>query len=117
MGLLIGAGKGVIRTMYCNENGYADYVPVDIAVNAVLVATWNYLYLKDHEKRVYNFTSSNEFKVDGKNNRCLVYASFDNIGTRFFLSLSIDHLGGDNRTRPKNNGEDTYERSRLVSRW
>lgn len=62
-GLLIGAGKGVIRTMYCNENGYADYLPVDIAVNAILVASWNYIYHKDHEKRVYHLTSSNEFKI------------------------------------------------------
>lgn len=62
-GLLIGAGKGVIRTMYCNENGYADYVPVDIAVNGILACTWNYIYCKDHEKRVYNLTSSSEFKV------------------------------------------------------
>ncbi|KRT84622.1 epimerase, partial [Oryctes borbonicus] len=27
MGLLIGAGKGVIRTMYCNQQGYADFIP------------------------------------------------------------------------------------------
>ncbi|XP_014485814.1 PREDICTED: putative fatty acyl-CoA reductase CG5065 [Dinoponera quadriceps] len=62
-GLLIGAGKGVIRTMYCDQNTYADYLPVDIAINAILVATWNYLYFKDHEKRVYNLTSSSEFQI------------------------------------------------------
>ena len=42
-GLLIGAGKGILRTMYCNQEGYADFVPVDIAVNAVLACTWNYV--------------------------------------------------------------------------
>ncbi|KAJ8687687.1 hypothetical protein QAD02_023481, partial [Eretmocerus hayati] len=62
-GLLIGAGKGVIRTMYCNEEGYADYVPVDIGVNAILGVTWNYIANKAHDKRVYNLTSSSEFKV------------------------------------------------------
>ncbi|XP_031825904.1 putative fatty acyl-CoA reductase CG5065 [Nomia melanderi] len=62
-GLLIGAGKGVIRTMYCDENGYADYLPVDIAVNAILAASWNYFYLHDDERRVFNLTSSNEYKV------------------------------------------------------
>ncbi|XP_029679896.1 putative fatty acyl-CoA reductase CG5065 [Formica exsecta] len=62
-GLLIGAGKGVIRTMYCNENGYADYLPADIAVNAILLCTCNFIYFKEHEKRVYNLTSSSEFKV------------------------------------------------------
>lgn len=63
MGLLIGAGKGVIRTMYCNQNSYADYLPVDVAINAILVCSWNYIENEDHEKTVYNLTSSNEFKV------------------------------------------------------
>uniref|UniRef100_T1PI92 Fatty acyl-CoA reductase n=1 Tax=Musca domestica TaxID=7370 RepID=T1PI92_MUSDO len=64
-GLLIGAGKGVIRTMYCQESGYGDFLPVDIAVNAMLVATWRFLTpeygLK--ENRVAHMTSSNEIKV------------------------------------------------------
>lgn len=50
--------------MYCNDSGYADYVPVDIAVNAILAISWNFIYCKDHEKRVYNLTSSSEFKVN-----------------------------------------------------
>ncbi|XP_014296152.1 putative fatty acyl-CoA reductase CG5065 isoform X1 [Microplitis demolitor] len=62
-GLLIGAGKGVIRTMYCDERGYADYLPVDIAVNAILACTWNFVGIKDESRRVYNLTSSHEFKV------------------------------------------------------
>jgi len=63
---LIGAGKGVIRTMFCNENGYADYLPVDITVNGLLLATWNFIYFKDYEKRVFNMTSSAEIKVNRK---------------------------------------------------
>ncbi|XP_026472331.1 putative fatty acyl-CoA reductase CG5065 [Ctenocephalides felis] len=62
-GLLIGAGKGVIRTMYCNQTGYADYLPVDIAVNGLLVVTWNYIANNDKERNVLHFTSSDEFKV------------------------------------------------------
>lgn len=42
-GLLIGAGKGVIRTMYCKATTYGDFLPVDIAANAILVTTWDYL--------------------------------------------------------------------------
>lgn len=42
-GLLIGAGKGVIRTMYCKSNGYGDFLPVDIAANGIFVATWNFI--------------------------------------------------------------------------
>lgn len=42
-GLLIGAGKGVIRTMYCNSDSYGDIVPVDLAVNGILVGSWNFI--------------------------------------------------------------------------
>ncbi|XP_069702748.1 fatty acyl-CoA reductase 1-like [Periplaneta americana] len=62
-GLLIGAGKGVIRTMYCNQEGYADYLPVDIAVNGILLATWNYIANENHGNRVYHLTSSSEFQI------------------------------------------------------
>lgn len=64
-GLLIGAGKGVIRTMYCQQNGYGDFLPVDVAVNAMLVATWRFLTpeLGPVESRVAHLTSSNEIKV------------------------------------------------------
>ncbi|XP_046383096.1 fatty acyl-CoA reductase 1 [Ischnura elegans] len=65
MGLLIGAGKGVIRTMYCDSRGHADFIPVDVAVNATLMITWDFVTKKpkDPEKRVYNLTSSSEHKV------------------------------------------------------
>lgn len=43
VGLLIGAGKGVIRSMYCDSDGYGDYLPVDFAVSAMCVCTWNYV--------------------------------------------------------------------------
>lgn len=36
-GLLIAAGKGVLRSMYCNKNSYADFVPADIAANSLLL--------------------------------------------------------------------------------
>lgn len=80
-GLLIGAGKGVIRSMYCNENSYADYVPVDILVNAILASTWNYIYFKDHDKRIYNLTSSSDFKVTL--NGCYIIISI------YFLNIFI----------------------------
>lgn len=36
-GLLVGAGKGVIRTMHCNDSYTADVVPVDVTVNACII--------------------------------------------------------------------------------
>ncbi|XP_017475765.1 PREDICTED: fatty acyl-CoA reductase 1 isoform X2 [Rhagoletis zephyria] len=64
-GLLIGAGKGVIRTMYCNSSGYGDFLPVDIAVNGMLVASWRYLTASDRSQvnPVAHMTSSNDIKV------------------------------------------------------
>ncbi|CAG9854647.1 unnamed protein product [Phyllotreta striolata] len=60
-GLLIGAGKGVIRTMYCNSDGYADFLPVDIGVNAMLVSTLD--FTMHGNRRIYNLTSSSEYKI------------------------------------------------------
>ncbi|XP_044738347.1 putative fatty acyl-CoA reductase CG5065 [Chrysoperla carnea] len=62
-GLLIGAGKGVIRTMFCDDSGYADYLPVDVAANGVLVGTWNFISNNDRTRRVFHLTSSAEIKV------------------------------------------------------
>ncbi|XP_025834148.1 putative fatty acyl-CoA reductase CG8306 [Agrilus planipennis] len=61
MGLLIAAGKGVLRTMYCDQDGYADYLPVDILVNGSIVVTWYYLTQKP--KTYFNFTSSSEYQI------------------------------------------------------
>ncbi|VVC37652.1 Male sterility, NAD-binding,NAD(P)-binding domain,Fatty acyl-CoA reductase, C-terminal [Cinara cedri] len=62
-GLLIGAGKGVIRTMYCDNSGYADYLPVDITVNGILLFTWNYIGNKDKTRQICHLTSSQEWRV------------------------------------------------------
>ncbi|XP_028141885.1 putative fatty acyl-CoA reductase CG5065 [Diabrotica virgifera virgifera] len=61
-GLLIGAGKGVIRTMYCDSDGYADFLPVDIGVNAMIVSTLDY-HIYGGVRRIYNLTSSAEYKI------------------------------------------------------
>lgn len=67
-GLLIGAGKGVIRTMYCRENGNGDFLPVDLAVNGILVATWRYLAkeLEPLDPPVIHMCSANEIKISWK---------------------------------------------------
>lgn len=42
-GLLIGIGRGVIRSTICEPNLCGNFVPVDLAINGLLVSTWNYL--------------------------------------------------------------------------
>ncbi|XP_055628468.1 putative fatty acyl-CoA reductase CG5065 [Toxorhynchites rutilus septentrionalis] len=63
VGMLIGAGKGVIRSMYCNSDGYGDYLPVDFGVSAICVCTWNYIGRKDYTRNIYHLVSSAEIRV------------------------------------------------------
>ncbi|KAI4470301.1 male sterility protein 2-related [Holotrichia oblita] len=42
LGVMAAAGKGVLRTMQCNEDNYAQVIPVDIAINAILVIAWKH---------------------------------------------------------------------------
>ena len=40
VGLLIGSGLGITRTMYCNPDNIADFTPVDICIKAMIIAAW-----------------------------------------------------------------------------
>lgn len=42
-GYMIGIGQGVIRSVYCETNLCGNFVPVDLAINGLLVSTWHYL--------------------------------------------------------------------------
>ncbi|XP_050678159.1 putative fatty acyl-CoA reductase CG5065 isoform X1 [Leptidea sinapis] len=57
-GLLVGAGKGVIRTMHCNDSYQADIMPVDMAVNACIVLAYLTATDRPREIRVCNVTQS-----------------------------------------------------------
>ena len=37
---MMGAGKGVIRTMWCNGQYNADLVPVDVICNGLITVAW-----------------------------------------------------------------------------
>jgi fatty acyl-CoA reductase len=36
VGLIVGACKGVIRSMHCNADYHAEVIPVDLAINALI---------------------------------------------------------------------------------
>ncbi|XP_053678515.1 putative fatty acyl-CoA reductase CG5065 [Anopheles nili] len=40
VGLLVGCGIGLCRTMYCDPNNIADFTPVDVCIKAMIVAAW-----------------------------------------------------------------------------
>lgn len=39
-GLLVGAGKGVIRSMHCKRENRSQSIPVDTAISALIVVAW-----------------------------------------------------------------------------
>ncbi|CAH0713003.1 unnamed protein product, partial [Brenthis ino] len=57
-GLLVGAGKGVIRTMHCNDSYLADVVPVDMVVNACILLSYVTALEKPKDIRICNITQS-----------------------------------------------------------
>ncbi|XP_045457913.1 putative fatty acyl-CoA reductase CG5065 [Melitaea cinxia] len=57
-GLLVGAGKGVIRTMHCNDSYLADVIPVDMAVNACIILSYLTALEKPKDIRICNVTQS-----------------------------------------------------------
>jgi fatty acyl-CoA reductase len=40
IGLLVGGGKGVIRSMHCNDEYHAEVVAVDMAINSLMAIAW-----------------------------------------------------------------------------
>lgn len=59
-GLMIGAGKGVIRTMLCNSDYYLDVIPCDMAVNATIALAWHVGCEQPKEPLFVNLTESQE---------------------------------------------------------
>lgn len=59
-GLLIGSGKGVIRSMHCNGEYHAEVIPVDFAINSVITIAYK-LATEQKAKTipVINITQSN----------------------------------------------------------
>lgn len=50
VGMLVGSGLGITRTMYCNPDNIADFTPVDICIKAMIIAAWK----RAHEPRYLN---------------------------------------------------------------
>lgn len=57
-GLLVGAGKGVIRTMHCRADYSADIMPVDISMNNIILVAWQRGITKTNDIQVVNVCKS-----------------------------------------------------------
>ncbi|XP_015586610.1 fatty acyl-CoA reductase wat isoform X2 [Cephus cinctus] len=62
-GVVAGAATGLLRTLYCDANINANIVPVDLAVNALIVSAWDVATQtnkRDDDMLIYNYVSSVE---------------------------------------------------------
>lgn len=72
-GILMGAGKGVIRTMHCNTDLLADIVPVDMVINSLLIYAWKMGNSpRKDEAEVYHITADTVGKLKCNENFCMV---------------------------------------------
>ncbi|XP_049867485.1 putative fatty acyl-CoA reductase CG5065 [Pectinophora gossypiella] len=62
IGLMVGAGKGVIRSMHCYGHYHAEVIPVDLAINAIIVIAHRIGTMTERppEIPVYNITSGDD---------------------------------------------------------
>ncbi|XP_011635035.1 putative fatty acyl-CoA reductase CG5065 isoform X2 [Pogonomyrmex barbatus] len=51
-GLIVGAGKGVIRSMHCNGDYHAEVIPVDIAINNLIVIAFRIATNRENMVRI-----------------------------------------------------------------
>ncbi|CAD1476640.1 unnamed protein product [Heterotrigona itama] len=61
VGLMVGAGKGVIRSMLCNGRYHAEVIPVDLAINALIAIAYRTAIVNVKQTAnipVYNITQS-----------------------------------------------------------
>ncbi|KAK6633664.1 hypothetical protein RUM43_001254 [Polyplax serrata] len=58
VGLLVASGKGIIRTIYGNPKISSDYIPVDLAIKAMIVASWNRAISRESPMGVEVFNAS-----------------------------------------------------------
>lgn len=59
-GLMIGAGKGVIRSMLCNANYLTDLIPCDMVINATIALAWQVGLEKSTEPIFLNAIANQE---------------------------------------------------------
>ncbi|KAL3270896.1 hypothetical protein HHI36_021408 [Cryptolaemus montrouzieri] len=77
-GILVGAGKGVIRSMHCKAEFEADIIPVDSTINSLIIIGYHLGSQPKTEIQVFNVTCD-------KNNR-ISWGDALNIGKKHFYA-------------------------------
>ncbi|KAG5684738.1 hypothetical protein PVAND_013952 [Polypedilum vanderplanki] len=59
IGLLVGSGLGITRTMYCDPDNIADFTPVDVCVKAMIISAWKRAHEPKNSLPIINCCLSN----------------------------------------------------------
>uniref|UniRef100_A0AAR5Q6I7 Fatty acyl-CoA reductase n=1 Tax=Dendroctonus ponderosae TaxID=77166 RepID=A0AAR5Q6I7_DENPD len=88
VGIFVASGKGILRSMYTNPDLESDYIPVDLVVKGLILATWAKASEKRESERlnVAVFNASNN-SVQPMSNRELV-----KIGKRIAWEVPLDSM-------------------------
>lgn len=62
-GMILGAGKGIMRSFLCDGDMVADLIPVDVPINLMITAAWHTATNRTNNIVVYNCTSGNRNPV------------------------------------------------------
>lgn len=57
VGLLVGSGLGIVRTMHSNPDNRCDFTPVDVCAKAMIIAAWKRAHESEDKIPVYNCAS------------------------------------------------------------
>lgn len=57
-GIIVGVGAGLLRVFHIKEDIYAELVPVDMCVNAMLACAWDVAQKTYNEPPIYNYVTS-----------------------------------------------------------
>ncbi|KAK0166940.1 hypothetical protein PV327_004406 [Microctonus hyperodae] len=65
-GIIAAAGKGFFRTMLCQEDAVADFVPVDVVINLMICAAWKTATHRTDTITVYNCCTGQQNPITWK---------------------------------------------------
>lgn len=57
-GIIVGVGSGLLRVFHVCPENFAELVPVDMCVNALLASAWDVHHVTHNEPPVYNYVAS-----------------------------------------------------------
>ncbi|XP_011498955.1 PREDICTED: putative fatty acyl-CoA reductase CG5065 [Ceratosolen solmsi marchali] len=87
VGMMVGAGKGILRVIYFDSNTNADFIPVDVVIKAMITSTWKrgiVTITRDPSIHVYNCSSSD---IRGVSMSVIV-----DLGLRFTEKIPLENI-------------------------